>query len=95
LSDQIGIRPTLNDNAVKSDIEAALTRYARADAKKIIVECHGSDVTLSGTVHNGSERETATHSAWSTPGVRKVVDRMSVAYRPCGRSVRRKVEHHA
>ena len=80
VSDQIGIKPTLSAAAVKSDIEAALTRTAIADAKKIFVDCRGSDVTLTGTVHNWSERETATNSAWSTPGVRNVVDKMRLAY---------------
>jgi len=41
---------------------------------------HGSDVTLSGTVHSWDERDTATHSAWGTPGVRNVVDTMTLAH---------------
>ena len=40
----------------------------------------GAGVTLSGTVHSWDERDTATNSAWGTPGVRNVIDRMTLAY---------------
>ncbi len=83
VSDRISIKPSLplvTATAVKSDIEAALKRTSIADAKKISVAVHGSDVTLSGTVHSWDERDTATNSAWGTPGVRNVVDMMTLAY---------------
>ena len=80
VSDQISIRPSVKATAVKSDIEAALKRTSIADAKKITVAVNGSDVTLSGTVHSWDERDTATNSAWGTPGVRNVVDMMTLAY---------------
>jgi osmotically-inducible protein OsmY len=80
VSDQISIKPSVSATAVKSDIEAALKRSAIADAKKIDVSVYGSDVTLSGSVVNWAERETALHSAWATPGVRDVVDKMALAY---------------
>ena len=80
VSDQIGIKPSLTATAVKSDIEAALKRTAIADANEISVAVQGSDVTLSGTVYSWNERNTATNSAWGTPGVRNVVDRMTLAY---------------
>lgn len=76
VSDQITIKPSVSATVVKSDIEAALKRAALADAHQIAVTVHGTDVTLSGTVHNWAERETATNSAWRTPGVRNVVDMM-------------------
>ena len=80
VSDQISIKPSVTATAVKSDIEAALKRTSIADAKKISVAVHGNDVTLSGTVHSWDERDTATNSAWGTPGVRNVVDMMTLAY---------------
>lgn len=80
VSDQIVIKPKISLSAVKSEIEAALKRRAKADAQKISVEVKGGDVTLTGTVHSWSERELATHSAWGTPGVRNVVDKMTVGY---------------
>jgi osmotically-inducible protein OsmY len=80
VSDQISIKPAVSATVVKSDIESALKRAALADAQNIAVTVHGTDVTLSGTVHNWAERETATNSAWSTPGVRNVVDMMTLAH---------------
>lgn len=82
VSDQISIKPpgtAVMATAVKSDIEAALKRTAIADAKQITVAVRGADVTLSGTVHSWAERETATNSAWGTPGVRNVVDLLTLA----------------
>ena len=80
VSDQIAIKPKLSLSAVKSDIEAALMRGAKADAQKISVEVHGADVTLSGTVRSWWERDRARHSAWGTPGVRNVIDNIAVAH---------------
>ena len=80
VTDNIVIKPKVSLSAVKSEIEAALMRRATADAKKISVNVQGADVTLTGTVHSWSERELAKHSAWGTPGVRNVVDKMVTAY---------------
>jgi osmotically-inducible protein OsmY len=80
VSDQIGIKPPVTGAVAKADIEAALRRTSIADARQIAVAVHGSDVTLSGTVHSWDERDTATNSAWGTPGVRNVVDMMTLAH---------------
>jgi osmotically-inducible protein OsmY len=77
VSNQIAIKPALSASVVKSDIEAALKRRAVADAKSIAVEVKGGDVTLTGAVHSWSERDLATRSAWSSSGVRNVVDKMT------------------
>jgi osmotically-inducible protein OsmY len=80
VSDDIAIKPKTSISAVKSQIEAALKRRARDDAQDIQVEVRDSDVTLSGTVHSWSERELAASSAWSAPGVRRVIDNLRIAY---------------
>jgi osmotically-inducible protein OsmY len=80
VSNQIAIKPTLTMSAVKADIEAALNRRAIRDARKISVKVDGADVTLTGTVHSFADRELATNSAWGTPGVRSVVDDMTLVY---------------
>ena len=80
VSDQITVKPAVSTNTVKADIEAALQRRAVTDAQNISVAVHGSDVTLSGTVHNWSERELAASTAWCTPGVNNVVDNINVHY---------------
>jgi osmotically-inducible protein OsmY len=80
VSNQIVIKPKVSLSAVKSDIEAALKRRALLDAQEISVKVQGADVTLTGTVHSWSERDLARNSAWATPGVRNVVDNLTVAY---------------
>jgi osmotically-inducible protein OsmY len=80
VSDQIVIKPRATVLPIKSDIEAALKRRIHSDAKHISVGVKGADVTLTGTVHSWSERDSARHSAWSTPGVRSVADNLTVAY---------------
>lgn len=79
LSDQIAIKPQVSMGAVKGDIEAALKRSAAEDARRISVEVRGAEVVLTGTVHSWTERETATTSAWATPGVLNVIDKMTLS----------------
>jgi osmotically-inducible protein OsmY len=80
VSNTLAIKTQVSVNAVKSDIEAALKRRATADAKNIAVSVHGNTVTLTGTVHSWSERDTARHSAWGTPGVSDVIDDMAISF---------------
>lgn len=80
VSNQLVLKSSASSITVKSDIEAALKRRANGDAKRISVEVHGADVTLTGTVHSWSERDLAVHSAWSSPGVRNVVNNITIAY---------------
>ena len=77
---QMVIEPQVSISAVKADIEAALKRVAKADARKISVSVTGSHVTLSGTVGSWSERELAMTTAWRTPGVSTVVDSLTLVY---------------
>ena len=79
ISDQITIKPALSSRIVKADIEAALARNGKHNGS-ISVAVQGNQVTLSGTVHNWSAREIATHSAWGTPGVCSVIDDISVVW---------------
>jgi osmotically-inducible protein OsmY len=79
VNDQLSVKPLVMVDAVKADIEAALQRSVIVDARDISVAVHGADVTLGGTVHNWADRETAKNSAWGSPGVRTVVDLMTLA----------------
>jgi osmotically-inducible protein OsmY len=79
ISNLIAVKPTVSISAVNADIEAALKRRATADAQKISVDILGTDVTLTGTVQSWGERDTVRNSAWGTPGVHSVVDKMSIA----------------
>ena len=80
VSDQIAVKPQVVAGSVKADIEAALRRRAMSEAQSIAVAVQGADVTLTGTVHSWAERALATHTAWSTPGVRHVLDKMTLAF---------------
>jgi osmotically-inducible protein OsmY len=79
VSDNVLVRPKVSMSDIKSDIEAALERRARADAKAISVAVNDSVVTLSGTVHSWTERDAVTDAAWNTPGVRNVIDNTIIA----------------
>lgn len=80
VNDQLVIEPTISAPVVKADIEAALKRRAQKDAQDISVNVDGTGVTLSGKVHSWSERELATNTAWASPGVRSVVDNITLTY---------------
>lgn len=80
VSNQISVKPAPSAPLVKADIEAAIQRRATADAKTIGVQVVGTDITLTGTVRSWAERELANHSAWSSPGVHKVIDKMTLAF---------------
>jgi osmotically-inducible protein OsmY len=78
VSDQISLKTQVATQTVKSDIEEAFQRRARADAGVISVAIDGAEVTLGGTVHSWSERSLARRTAWATPGVHRVIDHMTV-----------------
>jgi osmotically-inducible protein OsmY len=80
VSNLIAVKPAVSAPLVKADIEAALVRRARKDSTNISVSVNGNDVTLSGTVHDWSERDLATQTAWCTPGVRSVTNNTKVTY---------------
>ena len=77
---QVGLKHKVSRLEVKQEIEAALSRRARVDAKKIHVEVNGCDVTLTGTVESWAERQSALHAAWSAPSVANVADRLVLSF---------------
>jgi osmotically-inducible protein OsmY len=80
VSDRITVEPTISSSAVRSDIEAALKRRAKAESQRVFVDVKGADVTLTGSVHSWSERELATQTAWGTRGVRTVVNELTIVH---------------
>ncbi len=80
ISDQITIKTRVSAPMIKSAIEAALLRRTHHDTHHIAVSVHGSDVTLSGTVHSWSERELARDTAWGSAGVHAVIDNTTMSY---------------
>jgi osmotically-inducible protein OsmY len=75
----IQVKPKVTPTDIKKKIEEAFQRHAELDAKKIQVETHDGEVVLKGTVHSWAEREEAERAAWAAPGVKKVVDQISIS----------------
>lgn len=63
---------------VAQHISAALARRAQREFAGIHIEVNDGVVTLSGTVSSLPERRAAWGAAWSTRGVRAVVDHLNV-----------------
>jgi len=70
--------PKASPSEVKSEIEAALVRSARLDARRISVRIQDSKAILEGTARNWDEAEEAETAAWNAPGVRDVDNRLAV-----------------
>lgn len=79
INSYLTLRTKVSLATVKSEIEAALTRQAVADAHRITVGVQGTEVTLSGQVGSWAERDAAQHAAWGTAGVHSVIDNTTVA----------------
>ena len=78
ISNQIVVEPHVYAADVKEKIESALRRKAEIDAEQIGVETTNGTVVLSGNVRSWSEHEDAIEAAWAAPGVKKVVDHLSI-----------------
>lgn len=78
VSNLITLEPQVTPRDVKSKIEAALTRSAEIDARRINVAVSDSKVVLSGNVHSSYERDEARRAAWAAPGVKEVEDFIAV-----------------
>jgi osmotically-inducible protein OsmY len=63
---------------VKGKILAAFQRSAMIDARQIQVELRGDQAILRGRVRSWAERDTAEQAAWAAPGVRRVVDLLTI-----------------
>ena len=63
---------------VKKRIQDALKRNAEVEAKGIRIDVLDGIVTLEGRVKAWPERDAAERAAWSAPGVKAVVDRITV-----------------
>jgi osmotically-inducible protein OsmY len=73
---EVATRTTPED--VRTRIEAALQRRAHLDTKDIRVAVSDGTVTLTGEVDSLAERSTMENAAWFAPGVRRVVDNLTI-----------------
>jgi osmotically-inducible protein OsmY len=74
----IRLEPKVAPQDIKRKIEDAFRRIAQIDAAHITVDAQGSDVILRGEVRSWAERDQAQESAWSAPGVVKVINELTV-----------------
>ncbi|WP_175751351.1 BON domain-containing protein [Burkholderia anthina] len=76
---EIHVRPHPTRSDVAGKIEAALTRHAAEEVGHVGITVQDGCVTLTGQVDSLRERRIVFDAAWSAPGVRDVVDQLSVA----------------
>jgi len=74
----ISLKPRIATTEIKHRIEEAFRRSAVIDAQKVIVDAHGSDVTLRGEVRSWAEHDQAQATAWAAPGVLTVRNEITV-----------------
>lgn len=79
VTNQVRLKQHANPAEIRADIEAALTRHAQREARRISVEVDGGVVTLRGEVDSLAEREAAEGTAYAAKGVTRVIDRIEVA----------------
>jgi osmotically-inducible protein OsmY len=65
---------------VQASINSAFKRNAKLDADELTVETKDGTITVKGVVGSWMEHDEAISAAWAAPGVRKVHDRILVAY---------------
>ncbi|MGI0527525.1 BON domain-containing protein [Rhizobium giardinii] len=78
VSNSIDLKPRVSVSDVKKRIQDALKRNAEVEAKGIRIDVLDGIVTLEGRVKAWPERDAAERAAWSAPGVKAVVDRITV-----------------
>jgi osmotically-inducible protein OsmY len=71
--------PPAEAGDVKHDIQKAMERAAKLDAKGISVDTYHGTVTLSGSVRSWAEHDVAVDAAWAAPGVSTVEDHLLVS----------------
>jgi osmotically-inducible protein OsmY len=74
----ISLKQRVATGEIKHRIEEAFRRSAIIDAQKVVVEAHGSEVTLHGEVRSWAERDQAQQTAWAAPGVLTVRNEITV-----------------
>jgi osmotically-inducible protein OsmY len=79
ITNEIQLKEHPTPTYVQDSIEQALTRQALQQARRIDVKVDDQGVvTLHGKVHSWYERGAAVAAAWSAPGVRQVVNELTI-----------------
>lgn len=78
MRNNLAVRPSVRLGDAKAPLEAALKRSALVDSSLIKVHVAHDAISLRGTARTHAEHEAAVHAAWSTPGVAKVEDHLTI-----------------
>lgn len=78
VSNGIALVQQTSETEIKLQVEAALQRQAKSDAKSIVVATSGGKVTLSGHASSWQAIEDAAAAAWTAPGVTQVQDNIQM-----------------
>lgn len=79
VTNRISVSPHITSREVKSEIKAALHRYAELESRNIDVEAADNTITLRGSVRSWAERKEAENAAWMAPGVTQVKNEIVVS----------------
>jgi osmotically-inducible protein OsmY len=80
VSNNISLKQKIEAKDIKNKIKKAFERAADVDAKKVSVEVDGHTVTLRGSVRSLAEKEEARKTAYASPGVYNVINKINVEY---------------
>ncbi|HTW51137.1 MAG TPA: BON domain-containing protein [Stellaceae bacterium] len=78
IDNNIAIQPPQWLPDIKARIESALKRTATLEADRIRISVTGQTVLLEGQVNSWAARDAAENTAWATPGVADVDDRLQI-----------------
>jgi osmotically-inducible protein OsmY len=78
VSNDIVLKTRPKAENVKQRIEAAFTRSAELDARRVSVQANNGKVILYGNVSSWAERQEAEQAAWAAPGVSEVENHLCV-----------------
>lgn len=78
INNEIAIKASVAPADVARRIREALTRQTEREVDHLDVRTEGGTVTLRGKVHSWHERDAAQGAAWAAPGVRAVINDLTI-----------------